>query len=328
MTKRVTFILIFVLLSTSCVKVAEETTTRAPVLFVTSTLPPTKKALTLPTPVPPTASPTADPLTPSATPSCRDSALFVEDVTYPDGTRVSPGETFTKTWKMKNVGTCPWKDYTIAFVSGDRMDSPDTAVVPETASGSNANISIELVAPTDDGAYQGNYELRNTDGKVISTGTEPTFWVKVTVGESVVGSSTVKIGNCTYTENPDYVQKLIDLINQARADVGRAALTVNQQLMAAAQGHSLDMACNNFVKHSGSDGTWTGDRLLNAGYPNSYYLELLAIGLPQDAMNQWHIEPADWDNVINSRVTEIGVGYVFSKFSSYGGYWTVDMGGK
>ena len=31
--------------------------------------------------------------------------------------------------------------------------------------------------------------------------------------------------------------------------------------------------------------------------------------------------------VINSRVNEIGVGYVYSKIGSYGGYWTVDMGG-
>ena len=45
-------------------------------------------------------------------------------------------------------------------------------------------------------------------------------------------------------------------------------------------------------------------------------------------MNQWRIEKADWSAVLNSRVTEIGVGYVFSKFSAYGGYWTVVMGGQ
>ena len=133
--------------------------------------------------------------------------------------------------------------------------------------------------------------------------------------------------NCTYTENAAYVQQLIDLINEARADVGRAALSVNAQLMNAAQDHSLDMACNDFLRHSGSDSSWVGDRLAQAGYPNSYYLEVVAIGLPQDAMNQWRSEPAHWDAIINSRVTEIGVGYVFSRTSSYGGYWTVDMGG-
>ena len=124
------------------------------------------------------------------------------------------------------------------------------------------------------------------------------------------------------------MQTLIDLINQARAEVGRASLTVNADLTEAARRHSLDMACNNIMKHSGSDGSWTGDRVTEAGYAEPYYLEILAIGLPQDAMNQWKIEPKDWSAVLNSRVTEIGVGYVFSKFSAYGGYWTVVIGGE
>jgi uncharacterized protein YkwD len=151
--------------------------------------------------------------------------------------------------------------------------------------------------------------------------------VKIVVGEETPSPSEQTIGNCTYTENPEYVETLIELVNQARVDVGRGALTANKELTAAARRHSLDMACNDFMKHSGSDGSWTGDRVTDAGYTNPYYLEILAIGLPQDAMNQWRIEKKDWDMLLNSRVKEIGVGYVFSKFSSYGGYWTIVMGG-
>jgi uncharacterized protein YkwD len=330
MPKIITLPLFLLLLLNACVKVSGEKATSAPVLFVTSTLPPTKPGLTLPTPIPPTASPTSDPLTPRPTPSCRDSAVFVEDVTYPDNTRLTAGEKFTKTWKLQNTGTCTWTGYTIAFVSGDKMEAPDSVPVPETEAKATVDVSIDLVAPSDDGAYTGNFELRDAEGKSIPLGTELTFWVKIIVGEGddTAGTSTEQsIGNCTYTENSDYVQTLIDLINKARADVGRPALTVNTQLTTAARSHSLDMACNNFMRHSGSDGSWVGDRLSDAGYPNSYYLELLAIGLPQDAMNQWHLEKDQWSSVINSRVTEIGVGYVFSKFSAYGGYWTVDMGG-
>jgi len=248
-------------------------------------------------------------------------------VNYPDHTRLTAGEKFTKTWKFKNTGTCKWTDYTVAFISGDKMDAPDSVAVPETEAGSDVEVSVDLAAPSDDGAYTGNFELRDANGKVIPLGIEKSFWVKIIVGdESAIDANT---GNCTYTENPDYVKTLIDLINQARADVGRAALTVNSQLTTAARAHSLDMACNNFMKHSGSDGSWTGDRLTKAGYSNPYYLELLAIGLPQDAMNQWRTDrdKNQWDSVVNSRVTEIGVGYVFSKFSAYGGYWTVVMGG-
>jgi uncharacterized protein YkwD len=294
---------------------------------VTSTLPPTKPQLKLPTPVPPTASPTLDPSAPTPTPSCHDSALFVEDVNYPDNTRLKAGEKFTKTWKFRNIGNCKWTNYTVAFVSGDQMDAAASVPVAETDSGNDVEVSVDLTAPAADGAYTANFELRDANGKNVPLGSEKSFWVKIVVGdESAVDAS---IGNCTYTENPDYVKTLIDLINQARADVGRPALTVNAQLSAAARAHSLDMACNNFMKHSGSDGSWTGDRLTKAGYSNPYYLELLASGLPQDAMNQWRTDRDKtlWESVINSRVTEIGVGYVFSKFSAYGGYWTVVMGG-
>ena len=327
MNKKIILFLLLIFLLASCVKVAGETPANTPVLFVTSTLPPTRPAFVLPTQVPPTASPTSDPLTAHPTPSCHDSAVFVEDVTYPDNTRLDAGEKFTKTWKLQNTGTCTWTGYTVTFVSGDKLDAPDSISVPETEADASVEVSIDLVAPAEDGAYTGNFELKNAEGEAVPLGTESTFWVKILVGkeEAAVEQS---VGNCTYTENPDYVTTLIGLINKARADVGRPALTVNTKLNSAARAHSLDMACNNFMHHSGSDGSWTGDRLTSAGYTNPYYLELLAIGLPQDAMNQWHTDDAQWSAVINSRVTEIGVGYVFSKFSAYGGYWTVDMGGE
>jgi uncharacterized protein YkwD len=328
MARKITLALLLMILLPSCIQVSGETPTDAPVLFVTSTLPPTKPGLTLPTQIPPTASPTLNPSDPTATPSCGDSAIFVEDVTVPDNTRLEAGEEFTKTWKLQNTGSCTWTDYTIAFVSGDKMDAPDSIPVPKTEVSDAVEVSIDLVAPSEDGAYTGNFELLNAEGESVPLGTEPTFWVKIVVGEEMPSASEQTIGNCTYTENPEYVQTLIDLINQARADVGGAALTVNADLTEAARRHSLDMACNNFMKHSGSDGSWTGDRVTDAGYTNPYYLEILAIGLPQDAMNQWRIEKADWSAVLNSRVTEIGVGYVFSKFSAYGGYWTVVMGGR
>lgn len=327
MTKNIIPTLLLFLLLTACAQVSAETPVSEPVVFATSTLPPTKPGLTLPTQIPPTASATSNPSTPNPTPSCRDSAVFVEDVTYPDNTRLEAGEKFTKTWKLQNTGSCPWTGYTVAFVSGDKMEAPDSIPMPETEAKSTVDVSIDLTAPAEDGAYTGNFELRNAAGESVPLGTEPTFWVKIVVGDEVPSASEQTIGNCTYTENPDYVKTLIDLINQARAEVGRDELTVNPDLTEAARRHSLDMACNNFLKHSGSDGSWTGERVTDAGYANPYYLEILAIGLPQDAMNQWRVEKTDWDLVLNSRVTGIGVGYVFSKFSAYGGYWTVVMGG-
>ncbi len=333
------FILLTIFILTSCVSVGKNSPTDAAPLFVTSTLPPTKQGLTLPTAVPPTGIPTLDPMTPSPTvtsaAACRDNAILVEDVTIPDNTSVPRGQKFTKTWKFQNMGRCAWSGYTITFLSGDRMSAPESAPVPDTAARATVDVSVDLVAPPDDGAFTGIFELRNAAGEVVPIGTEKSFWVKIVVGNGASPTSKpgsvsptqkpVDISQCQYSENAGYVQQLVSLINQARSDAKLAPLTVNAQLAAAAQAHSLDMACGNFLSHTGSDGSWIGDRLKAAGYNTYTYEEIIAIGSPQDAINQWHSDQPHWDTVLNPSMKEIGVGYVYSAASQYGGYFTVDF---
>ena len=59
----------------------------------------------------PTASPivfsTFTPVPPIQPVTRCDAAAFVSDVTYPDGSVVSRGTSFTKTWRLKTIGTCP-----------------------------------------------------------------------------------------------------------------------------------------------------------------------------------------------------------------------------
>ncbi len=327
MIRKITFpLLIILLLLAACVQTSAPTPSDAPVAFVTSTLPPTRPGLTVPTQVPPTATRTLSPDDPTPTPSCHDGALFVEDVTYPDNTRLNASEAFTKTWKFRNTGHLQMdRLHGSRSCSGTSWETPNTVAVPETESGSDVEVSVDLSAPSGNGAYTGNFELRNEKGDVVPLGSEASFWVKIVVGDEAAAIGQT-VGNCPYTENPDYVKTMIDLINQARAKENRPALTVNDQLTTAARKHSLDMACNDFFRHSGSDGSWTGDRLKDAGYTHTYYQELLGFGLAQDAMNQWKADNNQWVSIVSSRVTEIGVGYVFSKFSTLGGYWTVILG--
>ena len=60
---------------------------------------------------------------------------MIEDVTVPDNTVMTQGQKFTKTWRFMNNGKCTWNGYTIAFIAGDRMASPDSAPIPETEAG-------------------------------------------------------------------------------------------------------------------------------------------------------------------------------------------------
>jgi uncharacterized protein YkwD len=329
MIKKITLVLSILLLLSSCAGVSEETPTSNLTIEATSTLSPTQSELTAPAETSPAALPTSDPSTSNATTACTDRAVLIEDVTIPDNTQVIAGEQFTKTWKLQNTGDCTWKGYTVAFVSGERMEAPDPVPVPETGANDTVDVSIDLVAPSTDGAYTGNFELHNAEGKSLPVGTEPTFWVKILVGEAgdPLGVKQ-RIGDCAYEENPEFVQAMIDLVNQTRAEMGRKALIVNDKLTTAAQAHSLDMACasTKFLLHSGTDGLHTGERLTKVGYTKSYYFELLGVGLAQDAMNEWRRHEDTWPAVTDVYVTEIGVGYVFSQQSRYGGYWTVVLG--
>ena len=179
-------ILLIVTLSlTACVTISTPPPANTTPLFFTATLPPTDTPFASPTPI---ASVTPTASTPSGTTSanCRDAAVLLQDVTIADGTNVPSGSKFTKTWQFENTGSCAWSNYTIAFVSGDRMSAPDTAAIPDTTSKANVNVSVDLVAPTTDGSYTGFFELRNASGQALSIGIEKTFWVKITVGTVVV----------------------------------------------------------------------------------------------------------------------------------------------
>jgi len=99
-----------------------------------------------------------------------DEALFVDDVTIPDGTVLEPNETFTKTWRLKNVGICSWtSSYALIFSSGEAMDGPATqALTGNVNSNQTVDISVDLKAPATDGDYKGYWKLLNASGEFFA----------------------------------------------------------------------------------------------------------------------------------------------------------------
>ncbi len=119
------------------------------------------------TPAPPTVTNTP-PSTASPTPIC-DQAQFIEDVTVPDGTVFQPGATFTKTWRLKNIGVCTWTSgYQLIFDNGDSMSGPVTQpLAGSVAPGQTVDISVSLKAPATAGSYRGYWKLRNSAGVLL-----------------------------------------------------------------------------------------------------------------------------------------------------------------
>lgn len=123
----------------------------------------------------------------SGTPgACTDKITFVSDVTVPDNTSFAANTSFTKTWRLKNSGTCNWTpDYVTTFVSGDPMSAVYPVKLPTSVPpGGNVDVSVNLVSPSTNGTYRGTWMLKNPSGKMFGLGTNADipFWVQIVVG--------------------------------------------------------------------------------------------------------------------------------------------------
>jgi len=121
----------------------------------------------LPTPVP---TPTLEPISPTgpitSVSGCELSASFLQDVNVPDGTQFRAGETFTKTWRMKNTSSCDWGEgYTVNYLSDAPMSVTGTAPIRPTPSNANVDISVQLTAPAQSGIYTSTWRLKDPAGQ-------------------------------------------------------------------------------------------------------------------------------------------------------------------
>jgi len=152
--------------------------------FNTPTLPPAQPTNTAVAP-PPASLPTSTsiPSLPSATPVC-DQAQFVSE-TIPDGTNFNAGDAFTKTWRLKNIGTCTWSGYALVFDSGDAMSGVSPISIGAVAPGQEVDLSANLKAPASNGTYRGYWRIRNATGILLPVQggyQSKSFFVEIKVG--------------------------------------------------------------------------------------------------------------------------------------------------
>ncbi len=138
------------------------------------------------TPVPATSTPIQPTNTavPTAIAYC-DWVAFVKDVTIPDGTQLSAGEAFTKTWRLQNRGTCTWtSDYMLVYTSGDQMGSTTAVRLPgNVPPGGTVDVSVTLTAPALNGYQRSYWMLRNPSGALFGSGNKANeaFYVEIKV---------------------------------------------------------------------------------------------------------------------------------------------------
>lgn len=152
------------------------------------------------TPAPPTATsqgalPTATlvviPTQPSS--STTDNALYVSDVTIPDGTTFKPGEQFTKTWRFQNIGKTTWtKDYAILYLEGNLPGRNGVLIfnlAKDVPPGEYADVSVLFTAPATAGNYSSYWKLYNSSGYIFGDAVS----VSIQVGSPTPETPTAEI---------------------------------------------------------------------------------------------------------------------------------------
>lgn len=111
--------------------------------------------------------------------------------------------------------------------------------------------------------------------------------------------------------------------------VAVAPLTWNSDLLKAAQGHSSDMAKNNYFSHNRPDGSTPAQRVRATGYRYTAVGENIAAGQPtvEKVVTKWIDSPGHCQNLMNPRFRNIGVACARNDATTYHLYWTMDLGG-
>jgi len=105
---------------------------------------------------------------PAAVPSvapCSNYLRFVEDINFPDGTVVRPGEKIEKLWRVENNGTCSWDSrYRMRLVEGDQLGAPVELALYPARPGTQAELRVIFIAPRESRYYRSTWQAYGPDG--------------------------------------------------------------------------------------------------------------------------------------------------------------------
>lgn len=130
-------------------------------------------------------------------------------------------------------------------------------------------------------------------------------------------SSADQTVNPQHSDNPsEFVQQVLDLVNQERTNAGLNHLSLNSSLSDMAMAKAKDMYNNNYFDHQSPTYGSPFDMMKAFGITYSTAGENIAKGQtsPEEVMNQWMNSPGHRANILNSSFTQIGIAYYNSEW--------------
>lgn len=162
-----------------------------PILEIQATQTPTQA------PVPSATATASATQRPAQTTYC-DWVSFIKDVSIPDKSTWIQGTSLTKTWRLKNRGSCTWTpDYSLVFSSGAQMGAPYAVNLPGYVKpGETVDVSINLTVPETSGHYVGYWLLKSPSGVLFGYGDSANkpFFVDLYSSDQNTGSVSGRLG--------------------------------------------------------------------------------------------------------------------------------------
>ncbi|MEY2690545.1 MAG: hypothetical protein RL375_4745 [Pseudomonadota bacterium] len=135
----------------------------------------------------------------------------------------------------------------------------------------------------------------------------------------------------------DTAEQILRRINEIRARgascgaKGRfapaAALSWNPTLYAAAAGHAVDMAVNNYFAHQNPAGQAVRDRVVDLGYAYQLVAENIAAGQPglEQVLAAWLASEGHCANLMQPAVRDVALACASEQGAHYATYWTLNV---
>lgn len=123
---------------------------------------------------------------------------------------------------------------------------------------------------------------------------------------------------------------LVDLTNKDRAKEGLQPLSINENLVAAANMKASDMAAKEYFAHQSPDGRMPWDFIKASGYSYIYAGENLAVNFDDsgEVERAWMNSPTHKKNIVNPKYTEIGIATAPGRYKGDNTMYVVQMFGR
>lgn len=99
-------------------------------------------------------------------PPC-NAAEFIWNATIPNNSILPPSTTFTRVWRIENIGSCTWYPNTYRFVhvGGNSLGGSTVSIPYNVKPGDSVDIAVDMESPSAEGTYIGYWMLRERNQK-------------------------------------------------------------------------------------------------------------------------------------------------------------------